>query len=48
MQTALKKEKFKLTDYNNKAESRVQDYKKYLVSYKITKGDNGEPVVKVI
>lgn len=48
MQKSLKKEKFKLTDYNKKPESRVQDYKKYLVSYKITKGVNGEPVVKVI
>lgn len=48
MQKALKKEKFTLIDYNHKAESRVKDYKQYLVDYKITKGVNGEPVVKVI
>lgn len=48
MQKSLKKEKFELIDYNHKAESRVKDYKQYLVGYKITKGDNGEPVVKVI
>lgn len=48
MQKALKKEKFTLIDYNHKAESRVKDYKQYLVDYKITKGHNGEPVVKVI
>lgn len=48
MQKALKKEKFELIDYNHKAESRVKDYKQYLVDYKITKGVNGEPVVKVI
>ena len=48
MQKALKKEKFELIEYNHKAESRVKDYKQYLVDYKITKGDNGEPVVKVI
>ena len=48
MQKALKKEKFELTDYNNKPESRVKGYKKYLVDYKITKGVNGEPIVKVV
>ena len=48
IQKALKKEKFTLIDYNHKAESRVKDYKQYLVDYKITKGVNGEPVVKVI
>ena len=48
MQKALKKEKFTLIDYNNKSESRVKDYKQYLVDYEITKGVNGEPVVKVI
>lgn len=48
MQKALKKEKFTLIDYNHKAESRVKDYKQYLVDYKITKGVNSEPVVKVI
>lgn len=48
MQKALKKEKFTLMDYNHKAESRVKDYKQYLVDYKITKGVNGEPIVKVI
>lgn len=48
MQKALKKEKFELIDYNHKAESRVKDYKQYLVDYKITKGVNGEPDVKVI
>ena len=48
MQKALKKEKFTLIDYNHKADSRVKDYKQYLVDYKITKGVNGEPVVKVI
>lgn len=48
MQKALKKEKFTLIDYNHKVESRVKDYKQYLVDYKITKGVNGEPVVKVI
>ena len=48
MQKTLKKEKFTLIDYNHKAESRVKDYKQYLVDYKITKGVNGEPVVKVI
>ena len=48
MQKALKKEKFTLIDYNHKAESRVKDYKQYLVDYKITKGVNGDPVVKVI
>ena len=48
MQKALKKEKFTLMDYNHKAESRVKDYKQYLVNYKITRGVNGEPVVKVI
>ena len=48
LQKALKKEKFELIEYNHKAESRVKDYKQYLVDYKITKGVNGEPVVKVI
>ena len=48
MQKALKKEKFTLIDYNHEAEARVKDYKQYLVDYKITKGVNGEPVVKVI
>lgn len=48
MQKSLKKEKFELIEYNHKAESRVKDYKQYLVDYKITKGDNCEPVVKVI
>ena len=48
MQKALKKEKFTLIEYNHKAEARVKDYKQYLVDYKITKGVNSEPVVKVI